>query len=158
MGEDTILILGIVTILGISGALVGMKWAKYQHLDPKIVQKRINLSDTLIADYEQEVKYWRGKANSSKQINKVEFDGDMSDEKQMVELIKELLPNIGYALPKELQPFIRDPAAVDLAYKLYQAHPEKFKQFVSGLIKKKGSDGQSTSSGNFADYEKQVIG
>lgn len=156
MIDYTILTLG--TILGVAGAIVGISWAKYRTLAPNLVKKRIDLSDSLISDYEQEIKYWRGKANQAKQINKVEFDGDLSDEGQIVNLIKDILPNVSHALPRELRSLVNDPAAVDLAFKLYKANPERAKQFLQGLIKSKGSKGESTSSNSYADFEKQVVG
>jgi len=134
----------IVSILAVSGVLIGCIYAKSRSNDPNFIHAK---EDRLIEDNEalkKENSYWRHKANQQRGDIKVEGNYDLDDDGSIVSLVKSVLPGVIDLFPEDIQKnakgLLTNPDLIDLAHEFYKTDPAGVKKLLDSFIKNRRAD------------------
>lgn len=134
-----ITIIAVVSIIGISGIVLGFIWSGLKKNDPNFYKAK---EETL----KEQVEYFRDEIHRlngtiSKQRQKFQTDGEynLDDQGDLASLAKSLLPQFVEFLPQNVQThakgLLNNPEVVDLLEEIHKRFPKEVKSLFSGFLK-----------------------
>jgi len=128
----------------ISSSLLGYYWLKTRQITPVYLKNMVKDLNYALEEQKRQTRSWKGKFIANNQTPRIEFEGDLSDTDQVANLIKEVLPEIKKAVPKDFKTYFDNPKLVDLGIELFKKNPKMGEQLLSRFVKKSSKKTEST--------------